>query len=72
MPVLGLGGSVGTDSKGVEAEVIVVDDVDHLTRLDTGTVAGKIVLFNTKWNGYDAPYASQVHGPAEAERYGNI
>ncbi|KAI8049088.1 hypothetical protein BDF22DRAFT_746485 [Syncephalis plumigaleata] len=41
MPMLGLGGSVGTSPEGVEAEVIVVDDIDHLTRLDNGTVTAE-------------------------------
>jgi hypothetical protein len=41
-----LGGSIGTSSDGIEAEVIEVDSLEALSKLDPGTVAGKIIFFN--------------------------
>lgn len=41
---LSLGGSVGTDGKPIEAEVIAATTVDELERLSEADVAGKIVF----------------------------
>jgi carboxypeptidase Q len=46
MPLLGLGGTVGTGKKGVTAEVIAVEDEKGLEALSKDDVRGKIVLFN--------------------------
>ena len=45
-----LGGSVATPAQGVTAEVIVVNNFDELTALGHDKVAGKIVLFNEKFD----------------------
>src|SRR5438270_14033154 len=44
-----LGGSVATSAQGVTAEVVVVNTFDELTALGN-KVAGKIILFNEKFD----------------------
>jgi len=50
--MLGLGGSVGTSSEGIEAEVSVVNDKDELDSLEDAQVKGKIVVFNCAMPAY--------------------
>jgi len=45
-----LGGSVATPADGIEADVVVVDSFESLAALGREKVAGKIVLFNTKFD----------------------
>lgn len=54
-----LGGSVATPAPGVTAEVVVVNDFDELNALGRDKVAGKIVLFNEK---FDKQLAAMGHG----------
>ncbi|MEW6131500.1 MAG: M20/M25/M40 family metallo-hydrolase [Acidobacteriota bacterium] len=54
-----LGGSVATPAEGLTAEVIVVDDYAALNALGRDKVAGKIVLFNAK---FDMRMAMQGEG----------
>lgn len=56
-----LGGSVATPAQGITAEVVVVNDFDELTALGHDKVAGKIVLFNAK---FDKQLAALGHGGA--------
>jgi hypothetical protein len=70
LPMLGLGRSVGTGPDGIEAEVVVVDDLAQLNNMDRSEIAGKIVLFNTVWSGYSKTVASRTHGAVEAEKLG--
>jgi hypothetical protein len=78
-----LGGSVATSADGLTAEVIVVDTFDELTSLGRGKVAGKIVLFNARFDkqmaaqgfGLDAYGQAVVYrgaGPSAAARLGAI
>jgi len=60
-----LGGSVATPADGLTAEVVVVDDFEQLSRLGRNGVAGKIVLFNAK---FDKQMASQGQGLEAYER----
>ena len=59
-----LGGSVATPAEGLTAEVVVVDDWQQLHALPAGTVKGKILLFNHK---FDKELAAEGHG---GEAYG--
>ncbi len=60
-----LGGSVATPNEGLTAEVVVVNNFDELTALGRDRVAGKIVLFNAKFdqqladNGFAGPAYGQ-------------
>ena len=54
-----LGGSEATPAGGVTAEVVVVNNFDELTALGHDKVAGKIVLFNSK---FDKQLAATGHG----------
>lgn len=54
-----LGGSVATPVQGITAEVVVVNNFDELNALGHDKVAGKIVLFNAK---FDKQLAATGHG----------
>ncbi|HEY6347980.1 MAG TPA: M20/M25/M40 family metallo-hydrolase [Candidatus Angelobacter sp.] len=54
-----LGGSVATPAQGITAEVVVVNDFDELSALGRDKVAGKIVLFNAR---FDKQLAAMGHG----------
>lgn len=54
-----LGGSVATPATGLTAEVIVVNNFDELQGLGRAKVAGKIVLFNKR---FDQQMAAQGFG----------
>jgi hypothetical protein len=45
-----LGGSVATSPEGLTAEVVVVENFDQLKALGRERVAGKIVLYNARFN----------------------
>ncbi|KAF0248984.1 MAG: peptidase M28 [bacterium] len=62
--ILGLGGTIGTTSEGITAEVIVVRNFDELDKLGE-QVKGKIVLYNSPMR-KDLP-TGQAYG--EAVRY---
>src|SRR5215475_14043627 len=61
-----LGGSVATPAQGITAEVIVVNDFDELQALGRERVAGKIVLFNAKFDQQlaDNGFPGQSYGQA--------
>ena len=78
-----LGGSVATPKDGLTAEVVVVNNFDELKALGRQRVAGKIVLFNPKFdqrladNGFAGPAYGQAViyrglGPSEAGRLGAV
>ncbi len=45
-----LGGSIATPKEGLTAEIVVVSNFEELSALGRGQVAGKIVLFNNKFD----------------------
>ncbi|HEY0377482.1 MAG TPA: M20/M25/M40 family metallo-hydrolase [Pyrinomonadaceae bacterium] len=61
-----LGGSVPTPAEGLTAEVVVVNDFNELQSLGREKVAGKIVLFNVK---FDRQMAAQGYG---GDAYGQV
>lgn len=65
-----LGGSVATAAEGLTAEVIVADSFDHLASLGREKVAGKIVLFNTRFDKQMAAqgFAFDAYGQAVVYR----
>ena len=79
LPMLGLGGSVGTGPQGIQAEVVVVADEKELKAMGD-RVKGKIVLFNNRmpaWSakrgsGYGHTVRFRVHGPRLAAALGAV
>jgi hypothetical protein len=80
VPIAALGGSVATNPKGVEAQVIEVKSFPELRALGTEKVKGKIVFFNrpmdpTKLNTFEA-YGGAVdqraNGATEAAKLGAV
>lgn len=61
-----LGGSIATPADGLTAEIVVVKNYDELTALGRDKVAGKIVLFDVK---FDRAMAAQGEGGAA---YGQV
>jgi carboxypeptidase Q len=61
-----LGGSVATPNDGLTAEVVVVNNFDELQALGRERVAGKIVLFNAKFDQQlaDNGFAGPAYGQA--------
>ena len=76
MPVIALGGSVGTGAEGVEAEAVMVKDVPALNALPPGAVKDRIVFFNNRMErkqdgaGYGPAVAVRAAGPSAAAALG--
>lgn len=67
-----LGGSVATPAEGLTAEVVVVNNFDELAALGRNRVAGKIVLFNYKFDQRlaEAGFGLAAYGQAVQYRFG--
>lgn len=67
-----LGGSIATPKEGITAEVVVVNSFDELNALGREKVAGKIVLFNNKFDKAlaESGFGSQAYGQAVQYRSG--
>ncbi|NIM49005.1 MAG: M20/M25/M40 family metallo-hydrolase [Gemmatimonadales bacterium] len=71
LPMLGLGGSVGTPPEGVTAEVLVVSSFEGLeARRDQAE--GKIVLFNVPFTTYGRTVQYRGRGAVAAARAGAV
>jgi carboxypeptidase Q len=71
LPMLGLGGSIGTPTQGITAEVLVVTSWDDL-RAKTTQAQGKIVLFNVPFTNYGATVQYRANGAVEAAKAGAV
>src|SRR5262245_6616989 len=71
VPMLGLGGSVGTPPAGLEADVLVVKDFDELSRRSV-EAKGKIVLFNAVFTSYGQTNQYRTGGASAAARHGAV
>ena len=60
--MLGLGGSIGTPSDGITAEVVVVDSKEELDGLSDEQIEGKIVVFNAAMPPYSDAAGSGYGG----------
>jgi len=69
LPMLGLGGSVGTPPEGITGEVLVVKSFDELVQR-ASEARGKIVLFNVPYTTYGATVQYRARGAIEAARAG--
>lgn len=72
LTMTGLGMSTATPPEGITAEVVAVSDFDQLTALGREKVAGKIVLFNPRWEGYGRTVKYRVDGPSRAAELGAV
>ncbi|MEX0770547.1 MAG: M28 family metallopeptidase [Balneolaceae bacterium] len=70
-PMLGLGGSVGTGSDTLSAEVIVVNSFDELIE-NAEEVKGKIVLYNVPFTSYGETVQYRTTGAIRAARLGAV
>lgn len=71
LPMLGLGGSVGTPPAGVEADVVVVANGDELAKRSS-EVKGKIVLYNVPYTNYGETVAYRSGGARMAAQHGAV
>lgn len=72
LPMLGLGGSVGTPAEGIAADVAVVPDFDALDALGRPGIEGKIVLYNAAYAGYGNTVRYRSSGASRAAEYGAV
>jgi len=71
LPMLGLGGSIGTPPEGITAEVLVVESFEELSE-HAAEAAGKIVLFNAPWMGYGPTVRYRGRGAVAAAEAGAV
>jgi len=71
LAMLGLGGSIGTPGRGIEAEVLVVSSFDELTRR-AAEARGKIVLFDAPYVDYGVTVAYRYSAAVAAARVGGV
>ena len=65
LDVVALGNSIGTESKGVHAEVLLVNSFDELEKMKD-SVKGKIIFYNYKFND---TYINTFHAYRDANQY---
>lgn len=71
LPVLALGGSIGTPREGIKAEAIVVNSFDELSQ-KADQVRGKILVFNAPFTSYGETVQYRVRGASLAARNGAV
>jgi carboxypeptidase Q len=71
IPMLGLGGSVGTGAAGIEADVLAVKSFDDLNQ-KSAEAKGKIVLYNVPYVSYGQTNQYRTVGPSAAARHGAV
>ncbi|HYW32704.1 MAG TPA: M20/M25/M40 family metallo-hydrolase, partial [Gemmatimonas sp.] len=71
LPMLGLGGSIGTPVAGITAEVMVVASFEELTQR-ASEAKGKIVLYDAEWRDYGYNGAFRRLGAIAAAKAGAV
>lgn len=71
IPMMGLGGSIGTPPQGIKAEVLVVNSFDELEQ-KIEQVKGKILLFNAPFTEYRETVQYRVRGASIAASAGAV
>ncbi|HEY2824045.1 MAG TPA: M28 family metallopeptidase [Gemmatimonadales bacterium] len=71
LPMLGLGGSIGTPPDGITARVLVVTSFDDLTA-HAAQARGKIVLFNAPFVSYGQTVVYRTQGAQAAAKVGAV
>jgi len=70
--VLALGGSIGTPAGGIEADVLVVDGLEHLELMDPASVQGRIVVFDRPFTTYRETVPIRTRGAVAASKLGAV
>lgn len=70
LPMLGLGGSIGTPPGGITAETVAVESFDELNKLGAGKIKGKIVVYAVPWEGYGKTVAYRGSGAIRGAQLG--
>ncbi len=71
LPMLGLGGSIGTPASGITAPVLVVSSFADL-EARAADAKGKIVLFNAQWTNYGETGLYRRQGAIAAAKAGAV
>ncbi len=71
MPMLGLGGSVGTGGRPVRARVLVVGSFDELSKR-SAEAKGRIVVFNVPFTDYGSTVRYRYDGAVQAAKHGAV
>lgn len=71
MPMLGLGGSIGTPEDGIEAEAFVVSNFEEL-RKNAEKAKGKVVVYNAPFKSYGETVRYRYQGAIEAAKVGAV
>lgn len=71
LPMLGLGGSIGTNGEILAGEIVVVHSFEELEERKN-EVQGNIVLFNVPFTTYGQTVSYRVNGAIEAAKHGAI
>jgi carboxypeptidase Q len=71
LPMLGLGTSVGTEGKPIEAEVLVVSSFEELDA-KAAQAKGRIVLYDVPYKSYGETVRFRASGPSRAARHGAV
>lgn len=71
LPMLGLGGSVGTPEGGIEAEVLVVESFQELQQ-KADQAEGKIIVYNVPFTSYGETVQYRYRGGIEAAKAGGV
>ena len=80
VPVCALGGSIGTPTSGITAQVIEVKGTGQLEKLNRADIKGKIVFYNEAFdqgyretfNAYGKEVKQRWYGAMEAAKYGAV
>ena len=71
LAILGLGGSVGTGSRGIDGEVFVLNSFEDL-KARSSEAKGKIILYNVPFTTYGETVQYRYRGASEAAKVGGI
>lgn len=71
IPMLGLGGSVGTPPEGLEADVVVMSSMEELHQR-AAEVRGRIVLFDVPYTNYGETVVYRSGGARSAAQHGAV
>jgi carboxypeptidase Q len=71
LPMLGLGGSIGTPPGGIRGEVLVVSSFDDLTA-HAAQAKGRIVLFDVPFTSYGETVRYRTEGASAAAKAGAV